>query len=271
MNSLEDLMALRRTQAAPAKPCSEVGHVYGFAGQGAAMISVCVKCGRPRDLETRATKTEKRFAPDGLEHRFMLSDLVVTSEDGRQLEGYGCRYGVRDSYDTIFEPGCFAESLSEWRSKGMWPSFYLQHDWDLIVGGWNDMYEDRSGLFVKGDFLQSAWGEHARALVKEKRARGLSIGFIAIEWEIREADDGVFVRHVKKALLFEVSLVEREAVPGSKVTAVRGWQAEAEQAKAERQAAQAAEAAEAQAAETRAAVNRDLISMFENAASQLKS
>lgn len=179
---------------------------------------------KPAGIEFRDAPPASEIAQrPHIEQRFIgLEDLTITDADARTFEGYGCRFGVVDAYRTVFERGCFAESLSEWRSEKAWPSFYLQHDWDLIVGGWNDMYEDNNGLFVKGDFLNSAWGEHARALVKEKRARGLSIGFVPIASRVENEDDWEKrIRYITKAQLWEVSLVERAAVPGSGVTAIR--------------------------------------------------
>lgn len=183
-----------------------------------------IRPAKPTGIEFRADGADDpRAARPHIEHRFVgLGELVINDAEARTFEGYGCRFGVIDSYRTVFERGCFAESLAEWRSEKAWPSFYLQHDWDLIIGGWNDIYEDNTGLVVKGDFLNSAWGEHARALVKEKRARGLSIGFVPQAVRIENDDDWEKrVRYVTKAQLWEISLVERPAVPGSGVTAIR--------------------------------------------------
>lgn len=309
MKTIADLIAVQ-PKPAPMS-CAVVGCVRAIANGPAKgdLVNKCARCGKPFGLETREAPHEvgtfKVENPETAprEKRFAgLQDLVLGADaDSRNFEGYGCRYGVKDSYDTVFVQGCFAASLADWRSKGQWPSFYLQHDWDLIIGGYNDMHEDNSGLFVRGDFLDSAWGEHARQLVKAKRARGLSIGFIALEWRIEQEGDR-FVRYVTKADLYEVSLVERPAVPGSGVTAIRAdasvrdvesalvetlgipreaakamagqWKPKGEARDAATQEAERA-ALEAQARDARAAaeatVNRELIEMLHNASTRLKS
>lgn len=181
-----------------------------------------IRPAKPAGIEFREAPETAPTRPH-IEQRFVgLEDFESTTNEGRNIVGYGCRFGVVDAYRTVFERGCFAESLSEWRTEQKWPSFYLQHDWDLIIGGWNDIYEDNKGLVVKGDFLQSAWGDHGLALVREKRASGLSIGFIPIDWRIENEDDWEKrVRYITKAQLWEISLVERPAVPGSGITAIR--------------------------------------------------
>ncbi|MDX2277725.1 MAG: HK97 family phage prohead protease [Hyphomonadaceae bacterium] len=247
----------------------------------------CSRCGE------WLAEVETREARGKIEHRFQagLSDLTVDVE-ARTFEGYGCVFGQIDTYRTTFEPGCFAKSLADWRSKGQWPSFYLQHDWDQLIGAYTEMFEDSKGLFVKGRFIESVFGDHARALVKEKIASGLSIGFVTIAERVEEADDwSKRRRFITEAELWEVSLVERPSVPGSGVTGLRQdmsvtevgellvrhgfppeiatrmarqWDAPAIEAEIERKRAEQARAAQAR-------VNGDLIAMLDGAAARFNS
>lgn len=204
----------------PAQSPSACEHVWVADKVAGQYMTRCMKCQLQKQVEIRAPEGDAG-ALKRIEHRLVgagLTELVLDANDDRSFQGYGCVYGPLDSYRCIWEPGVFAASLSAWRSKNDWPSFYLQHDWDLLIGEWTDMYEDNKGLVVKGRFINSAWGDHGRALVKEKIAKGLSVGFIAID-EFRENEDDwtKMVRHITKADLYEVSLVERNAVPGSEV------------------------------------------------------
>jgi len=178
---------------------------------------------RPAGLEFRADGAALIKPPalikGAREHRFQpgLQDFKLNPET-REFEGYGCVYGVKDSYKCVWEPGVFAATLADWRSKQDLPSFYLQHDWDNLIGQWLDMREDNKGLWVKGRFINSVFGDHAKALVAEDIAKGLSIGFVAIDERIENENDWeTYTRYITKADLYEISLVERAAVPGSAI------------------------------------------------------
>lgn len=69
------------------------------------------------------------------------------------------------------------------RESGELPSFYLQHNWDQLIGQGLEMREDDCGLWVRGRFIKSPWGDHALALVREKIATALSIGFTHDDYE----------------------------------------------------------------------------------------
>jgi phage head maturation protease len=84
------------------------------------------------------------------------------------------------------------------------------------------MHEDDVGLFVRGEFLESAWGDHALALVRRKLCTGLSIGFVHDDFEVQnEQDWDARTVIVKEVTLYEISLVERASDPAAGVTAVR--------------------------------------------------
>lgn len=182
----------------------------------------CKHCGAVERAELRGPKLSKRFAPDGIEHRYSTLTDVALNPDTRTFEGYAVVWGVQNSHREIFERGAFQRTLGEWKAAGDLPSFYLSHDWDLLIGEWTEMYEDAKGLFVRGRFIASPWGDHGLALVREKIATALSVGFIHNDYEVENAEDWANrIIRVKEVTLFEVSLVERGSDPEAGVTAIR--------------------------------------------------
>lgn len=181
----------------------------------------CKRCGASERAELRGNLA-KRFAPDGIEHRFTTLKDVAVDPETRTFEGYAVVWGVKNGHKEIFEQGAFARTLGEWAAEGELPSFYLQHNWDLLIGEWTEMREDEKGLFVRGRFIRSAWGDHGLALVREKIATGLSIGFIHNDYTVENEQDwpNRTIR-VHEVTLFEVSLVERASDPAAGVTAIR--------------------------------------------------
>ena len=173
-----------------------------------------------REVQFRATS--KRYAPEGIERRYSAMKDITIDANARTFEGYAVVWGSKNSYNEIFVKGAFSRTLAEWRAKGDLPSFYLQHDWDLLIGKWLEMREDDTGLFVRGEYLQSAWGDHALALVKAKICTGLSIGFIPDDYDVEnEQDWSNRTVYMKEVTLFEVSQVERPSDPAAGVNAVR--------------------------------------------------
>lgn len=182
----------------------------------------CKKCGAAERAELRGPKLAHRFAPSGIEHRFSTLEDIAINPETRTFEGYAVVWGVQNSHREVFIHGAFQRTLAEWKSEGDLPSFYLQHDWNLLIGEWTEMREDAKGLFVRGRFINSPWGDHGLALVREKIATALSVGFMHNDYEVENADDWPNrVIRVKEVTLFEVSLVERGSDPKAGVTAIR--------------------------------------------------
>lgn len=189
---------------------------------------VCRNCGAEeraelRDEPPKPVSLSKRFAPEGLERRYStLVDIAVDAAT-RTFEGYAVVWGVKNSHKEIFSKGAFVRTLGEWAAINDLPSFYLQHNWDLLIGEWTEMREDEKGLFVRGRFLEgSPWGDHGLALVRQKIATALSIGFIHNDYEVENEHDWPNrIIRVKEVTLFEVSLVESGSDPAAGVTAVR--------------------------------------------------
>lgn len=130
------------------------------------------------------------------------------------IEGYASVFGVIDSYNTIFERGCFDKSLKEY---GM-PAFLLHHSSTNPAGITLEAREDNNGLYVKGEMnLEVQEVKEAYALAKQGALKGISVGFIPRKWQ----DNEEYIRSFQEVDLMEYSLVTFPANPLAKVKAVR--------------------------------------------------
>lgn len=143
------------------------------------------------------------------------------SEEGT-FEGYGSTFGgAPDSYGDIILPGAFSESLTKHHREGTMPLMLFGHKQDEVpIGTWTDMAEDGKGLWLKGSIdLEDPLGSRVHRALKQKRMRGLSIGFQTLAAEPDKKRPGV--TNLKKVDLWEVSVVNFPANRRSLVDAVK--------------------------------------------------
>ena len=150
-----------------------------------------------------------------VELKFAAPDAPAA--DAMSFEGYGAVFGNVDSYGDVIEPGAFAAFLSDMKSgKQDWPTMLLQHGGygmtseDMTpIGVWTDLAEDGHGLKVAGKLAATPRGQEIYALMKMQprpAIDGLSIGYIAKEWEPRSKPDDPR-RRLKRIDLVEISPV----------------------------------------------------------------
>ena len=112
-----------------------------------------------------------------------------------------------DSYRDIVMPGAFQKSMEAHKEKGTMPAMLWQHDAKQPIGVWDEMSEDSSGLRAVGRLcLDSPRGREARALLKMKAVRGMSIGFSVPEGG-ESYDKEKNVNLLKSVDLWETSIV----------------------------------------------------------------
>lgn len=145
-------------------------------------------------------------------------ELKATGDTG-SFEGYGSVFNITDRGGDIVAPGAFADTLATAKAAGRLPAMLWQHRQAEPIGVYTDMEEDSVGLRVKGKLaLKTARGAEAYELMKMGALSGLSIGF-------RVRDDSwdrvTGVRTIKKADLFELSLVTIPMNDASRVSAVK--------------------------------------------------
>jgi HK97 family phage prohead protease len=136
----------------------------------------------------------------------------VKSMEDRVIEGYAATYGNKDLGNDIIAAGAFAECLGNGRKVRM----LAQHDSDCVVGVWDELREDASGLFVKGRLAPTGEGNDIYELTKMGAIDSMSIGY-SVEDFAYEGD----VRTIKKATLWEVSFVTFPMNEKAKITNVK--------------------------------------------------
>lgn len=162
-----------------------------------------------------------------------LVELKFATGDAEAMsfEGYGAVFGNVDSYGDVIEAGAFAKFLSDVKSgSAAWPAMLSQHGgWQMSaedmtpIGVWTDFSEDGHGLKVKGQLADTPRGREMHALMKmspRPAIDGMSIGYIAKEWEPRSKPEDP-KRRLKRIDLIEVSLVTRPANGKARVQSVK--------------------------------------------------
>lgn len=141
--------------------------------------------------------------------------------DDGQVVGYGSVFDVVDSYRDIVMPGAFLASIQKLKDTGRKLPMLWQHRSDMPVGVWDEIAEDSRGLLMRGTLaLDVHKAREARALMKMKAVRGLSIGF-SVPKGGEEFDQSRNVTLLKQVELWETSIVTFPANEAAMVEEVR--------------------------------------------------
>ncbi|WP_203311119.1 HK97 family phage prohead protease [Sphingomonas beigongshangi] len=146
---------------------------------------------------------------------FVLSGL----DEAGSFTGIASAAGMnRNRYD--YSPDAFTASLAEHKARGTMPALLLHHDLTKPVGAWKEITPIATGLKVQGRLtLETADGREAYAHLKAGSLAGLSTGAIHhLEDVSRNRDKPGTI--VKKADLYEISLVSVPALPSARVLRV---------------------------------------------------
>lgn len=154
---------------------------------------------------------------------------------GMAFDGYGAVFGNVDSYGDVIAPGAFAAFLADVKAgKQNWPAMMLQHGgWQMTaedmtpIGVWTDLAEDGHGLKVSGKLADTPRGREIYSLMKmtpRPAIDGLSIGYIAKEWEPRSKPEDPR-RTLKRIDLVEISPVTFPANGQARVGSVKSLEA----------------------------------------------
>lgn len=120
-------------------------------------------------------------------------------DDEGHIEGLAAGYGNVDFGGDIMLPGSLSKSLEGRASVPM----LLFHDHKRPAGVWKHFEETGDGLLMKGKIsVGTATGREAHTLVKDGALGGLSVGLGRVKASLVGQ-----VRHIKEAILHEVSLV----------------------------------------------------------------
>lgn len=152
------------------------------------------------------------------------AEIRATTTDGKPgVTLHAIKPGVVDDYGTLWMPDCFDEGLAT-----RLPTLCWSHDWSEPLGPGIAYRTSDDGPeidFLFSDFDAVPMARRAHAQVADGTIQDCSVGFIGMERrdptpEEREMFPGV-QEVMLKALMDELSLVLRGAVPGAKVLAFR--------------------------------------------------
>ena len=167
------------------------------------------------------------------ETKFAPADLSEVAADGH-FHGYASLFGREDLGRDVVMPGAFARSLAARGPRGV--RMLFQHDPAQPIGVWEEIREDRRGLFVRGRLMADvARGRDVLALMRAGAIDGLSIGFRTVRGR---KDSRTGVRRLHEVDLWEVSVVTFPMLPEARVSAVKATAGEAGLIGAIRRAAQ---------------------------------
>lgn len=128
-----------------------------------------------------------------------MVEVKAGQEDGT-FSGLLSTYGNLDAVGDICEKGCFDRTI---RERGIKRPLLWQHDQGQPIGSFIVSSAD-DALSIEGRFnMDVARGREAYALLKAQDIDGLSIGYIARDYDY----DSQGVRHLKDVDLLEGSLV----------------------------------------------------------------
>ncbi len=140
----------------------------------------------------------------GLETKFCRFEDGIAIEDSGVISGYASIFGSADQGGDVVQKGAYAASLTSLHAKGRAVKMLWQHDPGQPIGLWDEVREDKKGLYVKGRFLSDVQkGAEAMALVRAGAIDGLSIGYRTLRAEKNAKGQ----RLLHELELWEVSLV----------------------------------------------------------------
>lgn len=152
----------------------------------------------------------------GLERKFCQFDDGLSLVEGTRIEGYASLFGEMDQGGDLVAAGAYAASLDRLAKKGRGVKLLWQHDPTQPIGIWDEVREDKRGLYVKGRLLtEVARGREAAALIEAGAIDGLSIGYRTV----KAHKDDAGRRVLSEVELWEVSLVTFPMLPEARIGA----------------------------------------------------
>ena len=117
-----------------------------------------------------------------------------------------------------YAPDAFTASLAAHQARGTMPAMLMHHDLAKPVGRWTQITPGKTGLRVQGKLaLDTVDGAEAYAHLKAGSLAGLSTGALHETVDPKPSENGTVVR---KADLYEISLVSVPALPSARILRV---------------------------------------------------
>lgn len=142
--------------------------------------------------------------------QYKFAPLEAEIDQRGKVTGYASKFGVRDQGGDIVIKGAFAGNTRK-------PKMLLQHDPAQVVGVWDVVQEDESGLHVEGRInLNKTLGRDLHADLEFGSIEGMSIGYRA-----KDAVKTAAGRELRQIDLWEVSFVTFPMLPEAMVQSVK--------------------------------------------------
>ena len=150
----------------------------------------------------------------GLETKFAGFDGETGLKGDCEISGYASVFGAADQGGDVVQKGAYLGSLKALAKGGRAVKMLWQHDPTRPIGVWDEVREDKKGLWVKGRILADVQaGAEALALISAGAIDGLSIGYRTL----RAEKDQKGRRLLHEIDIWEVSLVTFPMLPEAKV------------------------------------------------------
>jgi len=144
-----------------------------------------------------------------------FKDFKFDTEQGI-FEGYASIFNKVDSYNEVVVPGAFKKHLSFFRKEG---KILWQHIREIPIGLPLKVFEDETGLFIKGQITQSTQdGKEAIALIKEKIVNKLSFGYELLGFE---DDDDKGIKYLNEIKVYDISPVTFPAMSFAEIQTIK--------------------------------------------------
>ncbi len=148
------------------------------------------------------------------ETKFCRFEADTDLKDGIMISGYASLFGAEDKGGDVVQKGAYIGSLNRLKKSGGKVKMLWQHDPMQPIGIWDEIREDKKGLYVSGRLLTEVQtGREASALLQAGAIDGLSIGYRTVRSE-KTAKGGRLLHEIE---LWEVSLVTFPMLPQARV------------------------------------------------------
>lgn len=136
----------------------------------------------------------------------LQNTLEIPEDNKLYISGYAMHFNEVNHNGEMVLPGAFDSFFAELKENNIMPIFDAFHKQDYLIGAWEEIKQDETGLFVEG-FLDLNIAEVANniaPLVRNGALSGLSTE-MWIDYNDIEPKEDHYV--VKKAMLTGISLV----------------------------------------------------------------
>lgn len=155
---------------------------------------------------------------DNLQFKNFKIDRIDDDDKGLVIEGWGAKYGNKDSYGDIMQAGSCSRTIKE---RGERIAFCYQHDIYNPIGKIQTIEDRPEGLFLQVKISDAE--DDIKTKIREGILSEMSIGYRTLNSSPATVD-GEEVNLLHEVMLYEVSLVTIAANPEAVITGMKSEQ-----------------------------------------------